>query len=165
MSATAIPAKLLHQEKLTAAAKDQCVTLERQVAVQKERLESLEARCAELLASKSEADAARGRAEEALAVSVAERKLVDDTIGRADALVGELRAERAALLTRATDAEAQLKDAQERRVAVEESRVKVQESLSVEKIERRAAKARRSSTRSSRNTSPSARRSRAPRRA
>ena len=36
MSATAIPAKLLHQEKLTAAAKDQCVTLERQVAVQKE---------------------------------------------------------------------------------------------------------------------------------
>lgn len=139
MSATLVPQKLLHQQTLTSIAKEEAVKLDKEGAVLKERTESLSERCAELQALKNEADQARMKAEEALAVSQAERKLVDDTVGRADALVGELRAERAALLTRATEAEAQLKAAQKQQQALEEGRAQLQESVSVEKIERRAA--------------------------
>ena len=139
MSATSIPAKLLREAKEATQAKESVTKLERERAVLRERSETLEARCTELEAAREAAGSARFSAVEALSVAQAERKLLEDTVGRADALVGELRAERSALLARVDRLEAERSAAQGRCAESEEARRRAQEALAVEQVERRSA--------------------------
>ena len=134
-----IPAKVLRaaaegKDAIAAATK-----LEKEKAVLEERCATLEARCAELGGLRDAAEAARVEATEAFSVAQAERRLVDETISRADSLVGELRAERASLLNRATEAEADRKALQQQVAELLEKRGELQESLAIEQVERRAA--------------------------
>ena len=138
MSATTIPAKVLRAAAEASANKDAAAKLEKDNAVLSERADTLEQRCAELLAARITAEEGRVAAVEELRVAHAERKLVEETITRADALVGELRAERSALLSRVTEAEGQAKALQKQAQAAEEARAAVAEAYAVEQVERRA---------------------------
>ena len=131
-----IPAKVLRE---AAAAKDATAAaakVEKERAVLAERCETLESRCADLTSSMATSETDRVQATEALAVALAERKLVDETVGRADALVGELRAERAALARRAADAEEQCRTLQQQYAEAEAKRLSVQEAFAVEQVGR-----------------------------
>lgn len=138
MSATTIPAKVLRAAAEASNAKDAMAKMDKDRAILEERCQTLEARFAEMISSKEVIEKERIEACEAVKVAQAERRLVDETIARADSLVGELRAERAALLSRATDAEAEVKDLQKQVQVAEEARAALAETFAVEQVERRA---------------------------
>ena len=142
MSCSSIPAKVLKQAAEAKDATAAVTKLERERAVLAERCETLESRCTELTTARDAAEALRAAAAEAHSVSQAERKLVDDTLGRADTLVGELRAERGSLITRATEAEAERNALQKQFMQADARRAELQEALAVEQVEGRAAVAR-----------------------
>ena len=135
--ATTIPSRVLRQASEAAAHKDAATKLEKERAVLRERTEVLTQRCEALEARASTAEAARAEAAEALTVAHAERRLVNESLGRADSMVGELRAERAALTTRLAEAETLCHKLQQQRTAAEEARAGLQEKLAVMTAERR----------------------------
>ena len=105
MSCATSTQKVLRQAAEATRATATAAKFERELAVANERAETLQERlsAAELRAGRAEA--AQKEAVEQNAVAVAERRLVDESLARSDAMVGELRAERSALLARAAEAE------------------------------------------------------------
>ena len=139
MSAHTIPPKIL---KAAAEAKDAVATstkLERTNAILSERCENLESQIEGLTEARDAAVLEAKVSSEALSIAQAERRIVDETVGRADSLVGELRAERAALLSRCSEAERVSKALQVEQRDVDAKKLELQEALGVERAERRVA--------------------------
>lgn len=134
---TSIPQKVLRQASEAAAATQKAAKLEKDLAVVRERAEALQQRCSSLELRAEQAEASSKQATEAVAIATAERKLVDEAVARADAVVNELRAERSTLVARANEAETMSRTMQQQKQAADEARASAHEGHSVAQAERR----------------------------
>ena len=132
---TSIPQKVLRQASEAAAATQKAAKLEKDLAVVRERAEALQQRCSSLELRAEQAEASSKQATEAVAIATAERKLVDEAVARADAVVNELRAERSTLVARANEAETMSRTMQQQKQAADEARASAHEGHSVAQAE------------------------------
>ena len=134
--ATSIPAKLTKLAAESQGNKELAAKAEKDTVIMKERLKGLQKQCDQFSALAETLETERNSLSEQLSVALAERKLIDSGLGRADSAISELRRERDGLAARLADSQANNAILLEQRQADDAERAALEKVLSVAQAER-----------------------------
>ena len=135
MSCTTVHPSLTRLQAEHKSQSEKIQHLEKENAVLRQRIDELTERAADANVRCLAAETAYKQSEEQMSVAGAERKLVDELLGRADATVAELRTERATLLKRNGELHADCSRRQQLQLCGEQERARLETALGVAQME------------------------------